>query len=73
MLLPLASLELVAAEYLHETNISNFICHLFMVTCFIDALEKSSKRKEIRIKKEKVEVLQQTMYSRKETESERSG
>ena len=51
MLLPLASLELVAAEYLHETNISNFICHLFMVTCFIDALEKSSKRKEMRITK----------------------
>ena len=44
-----------------------------MVTCSLDALEKSSKRKEIRIKKEKVEVLQQTMYSRKETESERSG
>ena len=29
-----------------------------MVTCSLDALKKSSKRKEIRIKKEKVEVLQ---------------
>ena len=44
-----------------------------MVTCSLDALEKSSKRKEMRIKKEKVEVLQQTTYSRKETESKRSG
>ena len=30
-------------------------------------LKKSSKKKEMRIKKEKVEVLQQTIYSRKET------
>ena len=37
-----------------------------MVTCFLDALKKSSKRKEMRIKKEKAEVLQQTIYSRKE-------
>ena len=37
-----------------------------MVTCRLDALEKSSKRKEIRIKKEKVDVLQQTIYSGKE-------
>ena len=64
---PLASLELLAAEYLRETNISNFIYHLLMVTCSLDALKKSSKRKEMRIKKEKVEVLQQTIYSRKET------
>ena len=39
-----------------------------MVTCSLDALKKSSKRREIGIKKEKVEVLQQTIYSRKETE-----
>ena len=64
---PLASLELLAAEYLRETNISNCIYHLLMVTCSLDALKKSSKRKEMRIKKEKVEVLQQTIYSRKET------
>ena len=38
-----------------------------MVTFPLDALKKSSKRKEMRIKKEKVEVLQQTIYSRKET------
>ena len=63
----LASLELLAAKYLRETNISNFIYHLLMVTCSLDALKKSSKRKEMRIKKEKVEVLQQTIYSRKET------
>ena len=38
-----------------------------MVTCSLDALKKSSKGKEKRIKKEKVEVLQRTIYSRKET------
>ena len=38
-----------------------------MGTCFLDALKKSSKMKEMRTKKEKVEVLQQTIYSRKET------
>ena len=29
-----------------------------MVTCSLDALKKSSKRKEMGIRKEKVEVLQ---------------
>ena len=38
-----------------------------MVICSLDALRKSSKRKEKKIKKEKVEVLQQTIYNRKET------
>ena len=38
-----------------------------MVNCSLDALKKSSSRKETRIKKEKDEVLQQTIYSRKET------
>ena len=38
-----------------------------MVTCSLDALEKSSKRKEMRIKKEEVDMLQQTLYSGKET------
>ena len=38
-----------------------------MVTCFLDTLKKSSKRKEMRIKKEKVEMVQQTLHSRKET------
>ena len=39
-----------------------------MVTCSLDALKKSLKRKEMRMKNKKVEVLQQTIYSRKETE-----
>ena len=38
-----------------------------MVTCSLDALKKSSKKKKMRIKKEKFEVLQQAIYSRKET------
>ena len=37
-----------------------------MVTCSLDALKKSWKRKEMSIKKEKVEMLQQSKYSRKE-------
>ena len=60
-------LELLAVEYLYETNISILIYHLLMVTCSLDTLKKSSKRKEMRIKKEKVEVLQRTAYSRNET------
>ena len=63
----LTSLELLAAEYFWEANIANFIYNLLMVSCSLDALKKSSKRKEMRIKKEKIEVLQQTIYSRKET------
>ena len=65
ILSPLAPLELLAAEYLRETNVSNFVYHLLLVTCSLDALKKSSKRKEIRIKKENVEVLQQTIYIKK--------
>ena len=38
-----------------------------MVTCSLDALRKPTKRKEMRIKKDIVEVLQQTIDSRKET------
>ena len=41
--------------------------HLLMATCSLDALKKSSKRKDTRIKKEKVEVLQRTIYSREGT------
>ena len=37
---PLASLELLAAEYLCEANISNCIYHLLMVTCSLHALKK---------------------------------
>ena len=38
-----------------------------MVTYSLDALKKSSKRKNMKIKKEKVDVLQQNIYSKKET------
>ena len=60
---PLASLELLAADYLRETNISNSIYHLLMATGSLDALKKSSKKKDTRIKKVKVEALQQTIYT----------
>ena len=36
-----------------------------MVTCSLDGLKKSSKRKEMRMKKLKVEVLPQTIGDRK--------
>ena len=38
-----------------------------MVICSLDALKKSSKKKETRIKKEVVDVLQQASYRRKRT------
>ena len=38
-----------------------------MVTCSLDASKKSSNRKKMRIKNEKFEMLQQAIYSRKET------
>ena len=38
-----------------------------MVICSLDALKKSSKKKETKIKKEIVEVLQQASYRRKRT------
>ena len=41
MLPLLTSLELVTAEYLRETNISNFMYHLLMATCSLDALKKT--------------------------------
>ena len=41
MLPLLASLELLAAEYLRETNISNFMYHLLMATFSLDALKKT--------------------------------
>ena len=37
-----------------------------MVMSFLDALKKSSKKKEMRIKKEIVEVLQQPSYHQKQ-------
>ena len=36
-----------------------------MVTCSLDALKKSSKKKKARINEEIVEVLQQASYRRK--------
>ena len=50
---PLVSLELLAAEYLHETNISSCIYHSLMATCYLDALKKSWRRKDMRIKRKK--------------------
>ena len=38
-----------------------------MVICFLDALKKSSKNKEMGIEKEIVEVLQQASERRKKT------
>ena len=38
-----------------------------MVICSLDALKKSSKKKETRIKKEVVEALQQASYRRERT------
>ena len=40
-----------------------------MIICSLDDLRKSSKKKETRIKKEIVEVLQQASYRRKRTGS----
>ena len=72
-LTPTILLELFAAEYLPETNTSTFISHSLMVTCSLDAWKKFSQRKEMRIKKEKVEVLTQNINSRKIQESKRLG
>ena len=38
-----------------------------MVTCSLDVLNKSSKKKETKIKNEIVEVLQQASYRKKRT------
>ena len=59
--------QLLAAEYLRETDISIFISHLLFLylICSLDAMKKASKKKEARIKMEIVEVLQQASYRRK--------
>ena len=41
-----------------------------MVICSLDVLKKSLNKEKIRIKKEKVEVLQQTSYRRKRADDE---
>ena len=38
-----------------------------MITCFLDAIKKSLKKKETRIKKERAEMLQQPSYRKKRT------
>ena len=55
-------LELLAAEYLRETNINFYIS--FIDFCSLDAVKKASKKKETRINMEIVEVLQQTSLER---------
>ena len=40
-----------------------------MVICYLDALKKSSKTIETKIKREIVEELQQAIYRRKRTEN----
>ena len=50
---PHASLELLAAECLRETNIPNCIYYLLMITCSLDALKRPSRRKDMRIKRKK--------------------
>ena len=49
-------IELLAAENLCEINISIYYISL-IVFCFLDALKKSSKKKEMGIEKEKVRLL----------------
>ena len=58
---PLVSLNYLLQSISGKLIYQIYIYHSLMVTSSLDALNKSSKRKEIRIKKEKVEVLQQTM------------
>ena len=70
---PLASLELLAAEYLRETNISNCIYHLLMVTCSLDALKKSWRRKDMRIKRKKSRCYNKLYTVERRQESKRSG
>ena len=41
-----------------------------MLFCSLDALKKSSKKKEARIQREIVEVLQQASYRRKRSDDE---
>ena len=44
-----------------------------MVICSLDVLKKSLKKKDTRIKKEIVEVLQQASYRRKKTRNKKFG
>ena len=70
---PFASLELVPADYLRETNISNCMYHLLMVTCSLDALKKSWRRKDMRIKMKKSRCYNKLYTVERRQESKRSG
>ena len=61
-------LELLAAEYLHETNISIFDISLMFI-CSLDALKKSSKKKKTSVKKEVVGLLNKLVTVEKGQES----
>ena len=41
-----------------------------MAVCYLDALKRSLKRREKRLKKEKLEMLQQASYRRKSLDDE---
>ena len=56
ILSPVASLELLAAEYLRETNISNCIYHLLMVTILYRCLENVFEEERYENKKGRKET-----------------
>ena len=57
-------LELFATEFLVKL-IYQFLYLIYMVICSLDALKKTSRKKEMRRKRDIVEVLQQASYRRK--------
>ena len=70
---PLAFLELLAAEYLSETNLSNFIYHLLMITCSLDALKKVFEEERYENRKGKTRGLTTNYTAEKGLDSKRSG
>ena len=73
ILSPVASLELLAAEYLRETNISNCIYHLLLVICSLDGLKKSWRRKDMRIKRKNSRCYNKLITVERRQDSKRSG
>ena len=67
---PFASLELLAAEYLGETNISNCIYYLLMVTCSLDVFKKYWR---MRIKRKKLRCYNKLYTVERRQKSKRSG
>ena len=55
-------------KYLREFNILSYINMSIMVICSLDALKKSSKKKETQTENEIVELLQQAGDRSKKTE-----